>query len=47
MQIKRALNRGERTHLVCHEDVLVFRKPAADEVERAPTAPYAAGAQAA
>jgi modification methylase len=27
MQIKRALERGERTHLVCHEDVLVFRKP--------------------
>lgn len=25
-QIRRALARGERTHLVCHEDVLVFRK---------------------
>lgn len=47
MQIKRALKRGERTHLVCHEDVLVFRKPAADEVERAPSAPCAAEAQAA
>ena len=47
MQIKRALKRGERTHLVCHEDVLVFRKPAADEVERAPTARCAAEAQAA
>ena len=47
MQIKRALNRGERTHLVCHEDVLVFRKPAADGVERAQTAARAAGAQAA
>jgi modification methylase len=31
MQIKRALERGERTHLVCHEDVLVFRKPAEDD----------------
>jgi hypothetical protein len=28
MQIKRALERGDRAHLVCHEDVLVFRKPA-------------------
>jgi DNA modification methylase len=27
-QVRRALARGERTHLVCHEDVLVFRKPA-------------------
>jgi hypothetical protein len=24
---RKALARGERTHLVCHEDVLVFRKP--------------------
>jgi hypothetical protein len=24
---RRALARGERLHLVCHEDVLVFRKP--------------------
>ena len=31
MQIKRALERGERTHLVCHEDVLVFRKPTGDD----------------
>jgi DNA modification methylase len=34
MQIKRALERGDRTHLVCHEDVLVFRKPAADGAAR-------------
>ena len=26
---RKAVARGERTHLVCHEDVLVFRKPAA------------------
>jgi DNA modification methylase len=26
---RKALARGERLHLVCHEDVLVFRKPAA------------------
>jgi hypothetical protein len=26
-----ALARGERIHLVCHEDVLVFRKPEAAE----------------
>jgi hypothetical protein len=25
--IRKALVRGERVHLVCHEDVLVFRKP--------------------
>jgi modification methylase len=25
--IRKALARGERIHLVCHEDVLVFRKP--------------------
>jgi tRNA G10 N-methylase Trm11 len=31
MQIKRALERGERTHLVCHEDVLVFRKRIGDD----------------
>jgi hypothetical protein len=24
-QVRHALARGERTHLVCHEDVLVFR----------------------
>jgi hypothetical protein len=35
MQIKRALERGERTHLVCHEDVLVFRKPAEDDAAQA------------
>jgi len=27
MQTRKALARGERTHLVVHEDVLVFRKP--------------------
>ena len=33
---RKALARGERIHLVCHEDVLVFRKPAAASgVERA------------
>lgn len=26
-QVRKALARGERIHLVCHEDVLVFRKP--------------------
>jgi hypothetical protein len=26
-QIRKAVARGERTALVCHEDVLVFRKP--------------------
>jgi hypothetical protein len=26
-QIRKAVARGERVHLVCHEDVLVFRKP--------------------
>ncbi|MGH3005055.1 MAG: TRM11 family SAM-dependent methyltransferase [Gaiellaceae bacterium] len=26
---RKALTRGDRTHVVCHEDVLVFRKPAA------------------
>ena len=28
-QVRKALARGERVHLVCHEDVLVFRKPEA------------------
>jgi modification methylase len=33
---RKALTRGDRTHLVCHEDVLVFRKPtAASAVEHA------------
>jgi modification methylase len=27
LNLRHALARGERTHLVCHEDVLVFRKP--------------------
>jgi len=27
LNVRHALARGERTHLVCHEDVLVFRKP--------------------
>jgi hypothetical protein len=26
-RFRKALARGERVHLVCHEDVLVFRKP--------------------
>jgi DNA modification methylase len=29
LQIRKARARGEHTHLVCHEDVLVFRRPAA------------------
>jgi hypothetical protein len=35
MQVRRALARGERTHLVCHEDVLVFRKPTLPEAVEA------------
>lgn len=27
VQVRKARARGERTHLVCHEDVLVFRRP--------------------
>ena len=27
LQIRKARSRGERTHLVGHEDVLVFRRP--------------------
>jgi DNA modification methylase len=27
LQLRKAIDRGERTQLVCHEDVLVFRKP--------------------
>jgi hypothetical protein len=27
LQTRRGIERGERPHLVCHEDVLVFRKP--------------------
>lgn len=34
---RRALTRGDRAHLVCHEDVLVFRKPAAAESIVEPT----------
>jgi modification methylase len=35
--IRKALARGERLHLVCHEDVLVFRKPdTAAAARRAP-----------
>jgi len=40
--IRKALARGERLHLVCHEDVLVFRKPdtaAAAAARRAPAKP--------
>lgn len=29
LNLRHALARGERTHLVCHEDILVFRKPPA------------------
>jgi hypothetical protein len=32
-----AFARGERIHLVCHEDVLVFRKPEAAEPARIET----------
>ena len=31
---RKALARGERIHLVCHEDVLVFRKPDAVTARR-------------
>jgi modification methylase len=40
--IRKGLARGERLHLVCHEDVLVFRKPdtaAAAAARRAPAKP--------
>jgi len=40
--IRKALARGERLHLVCHEDVFVFRKPdtaAAAAARRAPAKP--------
>lgn len=30
LNLRHALARGERTHLVCHEDVLVFQKPTPD-----------------
>jgi modification methylase len=38
---RKALARGERLHLVCHEDVLVFRKPdtAAAAAKREPAKP--------
>jgi modification methylase len=36
--IRKALARGERIHLVCHEDVLVFRKPDPAEPRRVRTA---------
>jgi DNA modification methylase len=29
LNLRHALAKGERTHLVCHEDILVFQKPAA------------------
>ncbi len=35
---RRALARGQRIHLVCHEDVLVFHKPDAAEPARIETA---------
>lgn len=31
VQVRKARARGERTHLVCHEDVLVFRRPASSK----------------
>ena len=37
---RRALDRGQQTHLVCHEDVLVFRKP--DRPDAATQAAYRA-----
>ena len=37
-QVRKALARGERVHLVCHEDVLVFRKPEAQRKTDAATA---------
>jgi hypothetical protein len=33
-----ALARGERIHLACHEDVLIFRKPEAAEPAHIETA---------
>jgi modification methylase len=35
--LRKALARGERIHLVCHEDVLVFRKPEPAEQARRQT----------
>ena len=43
--LRKALARGERIHLVCHEDVLVFRKP--EPAEQARRQPSAAQARAA
>jgi hypothetical protein len=42
--IRKALARGERIHLVCHEDVLVFRKPEAAERRKAAAAGQRAAA---
>jgi modification methylase len=43
--LRKALARGERFHLVCHEDVLVFRKPeAAEQARRQPSAAEARAA---
>lgn len=38
---RRARARGERVHLICHEDVLVFRKPAPAASASAPRAQHA------
>ncbi len=35
LTVRRARTRGERTHVVAHEDVLVFRKPAAPRASSA------------
>jgi modification methylase len=42
LQIRRARARGERTHLVCHEDVLVFRRPDTKAAGAAPQSRRAA-----
>ena len=44
---RRARARGERVHLVCHEDVLVFRKPAPAASATAPRAQHAKSRKAA
>ncbi|MDE3069126.1 MAG: site-specific DNA-methyltransferase [Acidobacteriota bacterium] len=41
--IRKANARGERLHLPCHEDVLVFRKPPARSGPRAPKRPVRGG----
>lgn len=35
LQTRKAISRGERPQLVCHEDVLVFRRPpSAEQLDR-------------